>query len=364
MAERIQKDKKWQPPSIKNRQINLLAELSQACAVSGDENAVRQIVLQQIEGIVDELMIDPMGNILANKKGAGKNLPRVMLAAHMDEVGFMLTQEESSGIFHFEIVGGIAESQLAGKSVWVGKQRLPGVIGTKPIHLTTAAERKNSIKAKELRIDIGPANKEKVKPGEWAAFATEFTRTGPSLRGKAMDNRIGVATLISLLHHAPPNIDLLAAFTVQEEVGLRGARVAAYRMNPDMAIALDCTPAMDLPVWDGSENTEYRTRLDHGPAIYVADGATLSDPRLVNHFKSVATAYDIPYQLRQPGGGGTDAGSIHKQRAGIPSLSISVPGRYLHTPAAIVRLQDWKNTTALVHAGLSHVNRQTLHKAR
>lgn len=364
MERRIGKNPDWQPPRIAAGQIKLLAELSQACAVSGNENSVRQIVLQQVEGLADDLQIDAMGNVLVTKHGAGKGMPRVMVAAHMDEVGFMLTQEESDGLFRFEIVGGIEESQLAGKPVWVGKKRLPGVIGAKPIHLTTTAERKNPIKADDLRIDINPANKGKAKPGDWATFATEFVHLNLSLRGKALDDRIGVATLITLLHHAPPEIDLLAAFTVQEEVGLRGARVAAYRMNPDMAIALDCTPAMDLPVWDGSENNQYRSRLDHGPAIYVADGATLSDPRLVNHFISVAGTYGIPYQIRQPGGGGTDAGSIHKQRAGIPSLSISVPGRYLHTPAAIVRVKDWKNAVALLHAGLSHIDHHIVSNTR
>jgi endoglucanase len=163
---------------------------------------------------------------------------------------------------------------------------------------------------------------------------------------------LGVATLIELVRHAPPNIDLLAAFTVQEEVGLRGAGVAAYAFNPDLAIVLDCTPAMDLPTWDGSENTQYNTRLNAGPAIYMADAATISDPRLVRLLIETAENLGIPYQIRQPGGGGTDAGAIHKQRAGVPSVSVSVPARYNHTPAAIARISDWKNTLALVHAAL------------
>jgi len=238
------------------------------------------------------------------------------------------------------------------------------VIGAKPIHLTTDAERKVPLKAEGMRIDFSPANKGKVKPGEWATFATKFSRLGPSLFGKALDDRIGVATLLTLLENPPENINLLAAFTVQEEVGLRGAFVAAHRMAPELAIVLDCTPAMDMPVWDGSENTQYRTRLDHGPAIYTADSSTLSHPRLIELFRSTGDLYKIPYQMRQPGGGGTDAGSIHIQRSGIPSVSISVPGRYLHTPASIVRLSDWKNSLALVYAGLSHINRNILKEAR
>jgi endoglucanase len=159
-------------------------------------------------------------------------------------------------------------------------------------------------------------------------------------------------------------VDLLAAFTVQEEVGLRGAHVAAYALDPHLAIVLDCTPAMDLPSWDQNgryrddeslENSRYNTRLGAGPAIYIADRATLSDPRLIRQLAETAEAHSIPYQFRQPGGGGTDAGAIHKQRAGIPSVSVSVPGRYLHSAASLCRLEDWKNSLRLLHAALSEL---------
>jgi putative aminopeptidase FrvX len=261
--------------------------------------------------------------------------------------------EDGEGVYHFETIGGMDVRQLVGKPVCVGKDHIPGVIGARPIHLTTADERKRAIPLDALRIDIGPANKAKL--GDRATFATKFQRSGPALIAKALDNRLGVATLIELLKNAPPNIDLLAAFTVQEEIGLRGAKVAAYALNPDLGIAVDSTPANDLPPWDGEENTAYNTRLGQGPAIYIADGSTLSDPRLVRHFSAAGDAEKIPYQFRQPGGGGTDAGAIHKERAGIPSLSISVPHRYAHTAALISRLDDWKNTMALLHAGLSGV---------
>jgi endoglucanase len=149
-----------------------------------------------------------------------------------------------------------------------------------------------------------------------------------------------------------------------EEGGLKGATVAGYTFAPDMACALDCTPALDLPVWDGEENTLYRSIPNRGPAIYVGDGATLSDPRLVNLLKMTGDAYRIPYQLRQPGGGGTDAGAIHKQRAGIPSVSVSVPGRYLHTAISMVQLKDWQNSVALIHAALSQIDASTLKDPR
>jgi len=212
-----------------------------------------------------------------------------------------------------------------------------------------------------LRIDVGAENGKKVKVGDRATFATTFSRIGPSIRAKALDDRLGVAILIELLKQPLPNLELLVAFTVQEEVGLRGARVAAYTLNPDLAFVLDCTPARDLPAWESggyhieageSENARYNTRLGAGPAIYIADSATLSDPRLVRHLIETAEALKIPFQIRQPGGGGTDAGAIHRQRAGVPTVSLSVPGRYLHTAAAIARLDDWKNTLALIHAAL------------
>lgn len=350
----------YSPPKIGKAQINLLEQLCNACAVSGDEGQIRKIILAQIKDYADEIKVDALGNLLVThlgspggKKEAGK-LPRVMLAAHMDEIGMMLTHDEGDGVYRFEAVGGIDERMLAGKAVLVGKEGLPGVIGVKPVHLAEKEEQSRALTIENLRIDVGPVSG-RVRVGDRATFATRFARLGSSLLGKAMDDRLGVATLIELVKHAPVNIDLLAAFTVQEEVGLRGARVAAYAFDPDMAIALDSTPAFDLPLDDGEENTRYNTRLGAGPAIYIADGATLSDPRLIRHLVNTAEKYDLPYQFRQPGGGGTDAGAIHKQRSGIPSVSISVPGRYAHTPATIVRLDDWGNTLALVHAALTDI---------
>lgn len=353
-------NEKRQPPQIGASQVELLERLSNACAVSGDEAEVRSIVLEQVRerlaGRAGEIKVDALGNVLVTVPGEGDNRLRVMAAAHMDEVGLMITQDEDKGFYRFALVGGLDVRQLPGKPVWVGREHVPGVIGAKPIHLTTPDERRSTISLESLRIDIGPAG-DKVKVGERAAFATSFTQMGPSLRGKALDNRIGVATLIELVRHAPANIDLLAAFTVQEEVGLRGARVAAYAFDPDLAIAIDSTPAYDLPAWDDdgssrTENTAYNTRLGEGPAIYVSDGSTISDPRLVRYLMETAEANGIPYQLRQPGGGGTDAGSIHKRRSGIPSVSVSVPGRYHHTPVAICRTADWQHTLALLHAAL------------
>jgi endoglucanase len=331
-----------------NLPLDLLERLSNACGVSGDEGEVRKIVLEAVKPLADEVKVDALGNVLAIKKARGEPALRVMLAAHMDEVGLMIVDEEEGGLYKFEIVGGIDPRQLPGKPVWVGKDRLPGVIGARPIHLTTPEERKSAIAAESLRIDLGPEGGKKAKPGDRAVFATPFKVVGPSVMGKALDDRLGVATLITLLERAPSHLEFQAAFTVQEEIGLRGARVAAYTLNPDLAFALDATPANDLPTWDGSENTTYNARLGHGPAVYVADGATLSDPRLVRFLLQTAAAHHIPYQIRQPGGGGTDAGAIHRQRSGIPSASVSVPIRHAHSAVAVARLDDWANTINLM----------------
>jgi len=347
-------------PQIGAEQIALLERLSNAYGVSGEEAEVRAIVLEQLKPAADEIKVDALGNVLATRKAKVEKPLRVMMAAHMDEVGFMLVDSDDDGTFSFDVVGGIDVRTLVGKSVLVGKEQVPAVIGAKPIHLAEEGETERKIPLDALRMDVGPGGKNKVKVGDRACYATRFEQVGPSLRGKALDNRLGVATLIELVKHAPENVELLAAFTVQEEIGARGARVAAYAFNPDLAIVIDSTPANDLPVWDGSENALYNTRLDAGPAIYIHDAGTLSDPRLIRLLAETGDALGIPYQFRQPGSGGTDAGVIHRQRAGIPSVSVSIPGRYAHTAVLLCRLADWQNTLALLYAALVRIKPEIL----
>ena len=349
------------PPEVGSAQVDLLARLCNAMAVSGDEQEVRQIVLDEIQPYCDQVEVDGLGNVLATRLGNQAQTVRVMIAAHMDEVGFMLTNDEGEGLFSFETVGGIDPRQLVGKAVIVGREHTPAVIGAKPIHLTTAEERKRALKVEELRIDLGPEGSSKTKVGDRATFATQLEALGPSIRAKALDNRLGVINLIELLHHAPENIDLLAAFTVQEEVGLRGARVAAYRFDPQIGMAIDATPAHDLPAYDADvENTRYNTKLDHGPAIYLMDGATISDRRLAEWLIQTAEAENISFQIRQPNPGGTDAGAIHRARAGVPSISVSVPVRYAHSAASLIRQEDWANTLKLVYHALTRLTPEIL----
>jgi len=291
-------------PPFGNAQLKLLEKLCNVIAVSGDEGEVRKIVLDEIKPYTDEIKVDAIGNVLAIKHGRGAKRLKVMLDAHMDEVGFMIVAEDG---------------------VPVG----------------------------DLRIDLGLTGKAKV--GDRAGFATQFRRVGPSIMSKSIDDRIGVATVVELLKHAPAHLDICAAFTVQEEIGLRGAKVAAQYFNPDLAIAIDSTPANDLPAHEGDENISYNTRLGFGPAIYLADGSTLHDPRLIRFLSEVGDAENIPYQFRQPGGGGTDSGAIQLALAGIPTVSVSVPHRYTHSPISISRVDDWKNTINLLHATLKKI---------
>ena len=234
------------------------------------------------------------------------------------------------------------------------------MIGACPIHLSPRNELQNILTLNSLRIDVSP-EVTSVDVGNYAVFATRFKRLGKiSLLGKALDDRIGVATLIELFKNAPESIELIAAFTVQEEVGLRGAKAAAHAMNPDAAFVIDCTPANDQPARNGSENVEYKTKLDEGPAIYVMDGRTLYDRRLVRYLSDLGDSYSIRYQYRQPQPGGTDAGPVHLSREGIPTISLSVPGRYAHTAAMIVRIADWEAYLQLLTVALSHFSADVL----
>ncbi len=351
-------------PNISNNQFKLLEKLCNAIAVSGDEGEVRQIVLEEVKPYADTVKVDALGSVLVTKAGKAQNRVRVMLDAHMDEIGFMLVNDEGEGLFRFDTIGGIDVRSLPGKQVLIGRNKVPGVIGARPIHLTTAEERQKKIPLDALRIDVGPGGSGKVKVGDRASYATKFRRVGASFFAKSIDNRIGCALLIDLLKNAPDNVDLCLSFSVQEEIGLRGAKVAAFAFNPDLAIAVDSTPANDLPVHDGAENTFYNTKLGAGPAIYTFDAGTLNDPRLIRFLTATADAAKIPYQFRQPGGGGTDAGAIHRQQGGIPTISISVPHRYTHTAISLSRVDDWKNTLALLQAALTGITPDLLAQDR
>jgi endoglucanase len=286
----------------------------------------------------------------------------------MDEVGFMISEIKDNGRLKFKPIGSFDRRVLLGKAVVVGKERVPGVIGLKPIHLLSDGEDQKVDKITSMYIDIGATNSDangKVSAGDFATFATQFSHLGGQSRqrkdqglvkGKAFDNRAGCAVLLELLkgNYA---LDLVAVFTVQEEIGLRGARVAAYAAQPDLAFILECTAADDLPSLDEAAPEGF-PRLGNGPAITVMDRSFIADRRLVDLLVNTAEAEGLPYQFKRPGIGGTDAGAVHLAREGVPSVAVSVPARYIHSPAAILDLADFWNTVKLMQAALRRLPEQ------
>ena len=331
----------------------LLQQLSEARGVAGDEKEVRLLIRDLIEPHVDEWRVDTMGNLLAVKRGRGESDMRVLVDAHMDEVGMLITDIDSDGTLRFSPVGGISPRTLLGKVVEVGEKRLPGVIGARPIHLLKSSQRNSIVRTDSMRIDIGAKKKadavKRVEVGDRATFATKYEETGTTAIGKAFDDRAGCAVLIELLRAEPYPFDLHASFTVQEEVGLRGASVAAYAVQPDVALVLECTPAYDLP---NERDVSPNVALGRGPSIYVMDRVTIQDPRLVRHIMRTAKENELPFQIRRPGGGGTNTAVIQRSTTGIPAATIATPARYIHAPAAMINLDDFNHVVQLADATL------------
>jgi putative aminopeptidase FrvX len=341
----------------------ILKELSEAIGVSGDEEEVRTIILDAVRAHVDEVRVDTMGSVLVSKRGTGRQRMRVMLDAHMDEVGLMVVGHHDDGFLRVRTVGGIDPRLLPGALVQIGPERIPGVIGIKPIHLLEDEEEQKASKIENLVVDVGAKSKEeanKLAPlGTYATFATRFCELGPTVCGKAFDDRAGCAVLVEVLRGERFRFDLHAAFTVQEEVGLRGARVAAYTIEPDCAFALEGTVADDIPK---DKDTSPTTELGKGPAITVMDRSFIADRRLVRLLTSTAEELGIPYQFKQPGIGGTDAGAIVRARAGAPSVTVAVPCRYIHSPVSLLSLDDFNHTVKLMRESLARLTRRTLRR--
>lgn len=336
--------------------VTLLKELSEARGVSGREDEIRSILFRHVREYIDEHRVDALGNLIVVRKArasAGAPVPRkVMLAAHMDEVGLMITEITKSGLLRFQPSGGIDPRLLLAKKVLIGDNKVPGVIGVKPIHKLKAEELNQAPKYEQLAIDIGVTTQAAAEAlthvGDYATFDTAYEELGPYAKGKAFDDRAGCAVLVELLKHDYP-FDLHAVFTVQEEVGLRGARVAAYSVEPDCAIALEGTIADDLPK---KKDVSPTSRLGGGPVLTVMDRSFIAHPGMLRHAVAVAEKHGIPYQFKQPGIGGTDAGAIHLTREGIPSLTVAVPCRYIHSPVALLYRKDLEHTVALVRETL------------
>ena len=335
----------------------LLEELSNAFGPAGNEDEVRRILARTLKDKVDELSTDALGNLIAFKRGSGaKPRMKVMVDAHTDEVGLMITRIEKKGLLGFQAVGGVGDRLLLAKGVVVGEKRLPGVITAPPIHLTKLNQRSQVIAIDQLAIDIGASSEDEarklVKLGDYVAFDTRFQVLAEdglrAVKGKAFDDRVGCAAAAALADETY-DVDLYLSFSAQEEVGLRGARVAAFRIEPDVAFALEGTVCDDTPK---KEDLSPTTELGKGPAITIMDRSFFADKRLVRLLVETAESQGIAYQFKQPGVGATDAGAIHLTKSGVPAVTVAVPCRYIHTPVSMLSLNDYDNLTSLMKAAL------------
>jgi len=340
----------------------LLKQLSEANGLPGREDRVRDLIKDAAGKQADTVRTDVMGNVIATCKSRGpageSQTPVVMITAHMDEVGLVITHIEKDGFLRFTAVGSIDSRLLVSKPVVVGRDSVPGVIGAKAIHLQKPDERKKPIPEDDLFIDIGARDKEDaeklVELGDDVYFTTEFGQIGNNcVKGKAFDDRVGCALLLDLLQDRYQSFQLEGTFTVQEEVGLRGSGVAAYSVNPDLAIVLEGTTASD--VVDIPEH-RHATTLGLGPALTVMDGSAVTNQLVLQRLRKVAENEKIEYQLRRTTRAGTDAGRIGLTRGGVPVGVVSVPCRYIHSPVSIMNKDDYDSTRSLLRAFLKSID--------
>jgi endoglucanase len=325
--------------------------------VSGSEGSVYSVIKKELKGCVDEIHEDTMGNLIAVKKG---NKFKVMLAAHMDEIGLMVKYVDEKGFIRFVALGGWYDPVLFTQRVVIHAAEGPvhGVIGGKPVHMMNEEERKKGVKIDDMFIDVGAVNREEVANlgidvGTPITIDREFRELANSrVTGKAFDNRAGVAMLIRTLQTVKSPLTIYGVFTVQEEVGLKGARTSAYTIEPDIAIATDVTIPGDHP---GIEMKDAPVEMGKGPVITIVDSSgrgLIADRRVVKWLKDAADANGITVQMEVGTGGTTDATAIHLTKGGIPSTTISPPTRYIHSPVEVLDMRDVEAGVQLLVAAL------------
>jgi putative aminopeptidase FrvX len=334
--------------------MRLLKELSEAGGVSGREDAIRKIVMRELKGHVDSLTVDTMGNVIALRKGSSKERQRIMFAAHMDEIGFYASYVDDAGFVRLQEVGGFDTRNLFARRVVVHSKRGPlrGVLtaSAKPIHMSTPEERRGYKEVSDFYVDLGLPGKEvkkRVEVGDMVTLDAPFVEFGSYASGKCLDNRVQVYVGIRALQALKkrPKDDIYGVFTVQEEVGLRGAFTSTYGIEPHIGIALDTTVAADIPGVPGEQRV---TSLGKGVGIKVLDGNLISHRGLVDEFVALAKRNKITYQLEILPRGGTDAGAIQRSRTGVKTITLSIPTRYLHTVVETVHKDDVLATEALL----------------
>lgn len=338
----------------------LLKKLTEASGVSGNEKQIRDLIISEIKDHVDSIKIDKIGNIIAHKKGK-ENSKRLMITAHMDEVGLLVKDIDDMGLIKFMTVGSIDKRILVSKPVHIGQDKIAGVIGAKPIHLQRKDERDKALNIDELYIDIGASSKEEaeklVSIGDYVSFDSKYIEFGQNLvKAKALDNRVGCSILIKLIKEIK-DISFYGVFTVMEEVGLVGAGPAAYEVKPDISLILEGTLCYYMPELDSHMVTTY---LNRGPAISLIDRTTIYDPSLRKKITNIAEKNNIPYQYRKTSMGGNDSGPIHTTKSGSITSTISVPCRYIHSPGSVMSKSDYDNTYKLLRAILLDFKRGEL----
>ena len=338
--------------------LELLKPLCALNGVSGDEDAVRDFIRGQVAPYADSLRTDALGNLIVLKKGKKSGGPRLLLCAHMDEVGVIVTRATDEGFLKFDFVGGVDRRVAIGKPVRLGPDKVPGVIGLKAVHLVSREEEKKVPKTDALYLDIGAAGKEealsKVPLGTCGAFVGPPEELGDGLlKAKAIDDRVGCAVMLELLKEDLP-LDVTFAFTAQEEVGTRGAFGAAFSVSPDIALVLETTTAADLP---GVEGARRVCAPGKGPVISYMDGGTIYDRELFRTLCRLAEEHGIPWQTKEYIAGGNDARTVQRTRAGVRVAALSAAVRYLHAPASVGSIRDFEDMLRLTRLFLAELAR-------
>ncbi|WP_077619025.1 M42 family metallopeptidase [Bacillus sinesaloumensis] len=352
--------------------LTMLKDLTDAKGIPGNEREPREVMKKYITPYSDEISYDGLGSLIAKKEG-NPNGPKIMISGHLDEVGFMVTQIDEKGFLRFQTVGGWWSQVMLAQRVTVvtSKGDITGVIGSKPPHILSPEARKKPVEIKDMFIDIGASSREQalefgVKPGDQIVPYFEFTvmNNEKMLLAKAWDNRIGCAIAIDVLKYLKneehPNM-VYGVGSVQEEVGLRGAKTAATMIKPDIAIAVDVGIAGDTP---GISEKEALSKMGKGPQIILYDASMVSHKGLRDFVVGVADELNVPYQFDAIAGGGTDAGSIHITLEGVPSLAITIATRYIHSHAGILHRDDYENAVKLIAEVIKRLDQETVNKIK
>lgn len=332
----------------------MIETLKTLCALSGVssfEDPVRDYLMEQAKPYVDTMRVDTLGNLIIFKKGAKSTGNKLMLCAHMDEVGLIIRSITDDGYLKFSPIGGIDRRVLIGKRVFVGWNRVPGIIGLKAVHLTTAEERSKVPKLEEFYLDIGAKDREEaealVSLGDFAVFDNECLEYGDHMfKAKAIDDRVGCAVMLKLLKRDLP-MDCTFVFTVQEEVGTRGAFGAAFSVTPEIALVLETTTAADLPGIKGQKRV---CAPGQGPVISLVDGGTIYDKELFRLMCDTADAQGIPWQVKHYIAGGNDSRAIQRTKSGVRVAGLSAAVRYLHAPTSVGSTTDFEQMLTLTAA--------------